>query len=73
MPRRLLYKEFEAIAIEEFCCEIQEGPITHLTHRHDGVLVWRPVLAKDKQMKPKMIKQMCDRLKLPKERFKDYL
>ena len=73
MPRRLLYKEFEAIAIEEFSCEIQEIEIRHLTHRHDGVLLWTPVLDDHVQMHPRMIKKMCERLKLPLKRFEDYV
>ena len=72
MPQRLLYKEFEAIAIEEFSCEIQEGPVTHLTHRHDGVLLWTPVLDHHVQMHPRMIKKMCERLRIDLDEFKKY-
>ena len=72
MPRRLSYKEFEAIAIAEFSCEIQEGEVRHLKRRHDGVLIWTPVL-NNQLMHPKMIEEMCKRLKLPLERFEDYL
>ena len=73
MPRRLLYKEFEAIAIAEFSCEIQEDEMRHLTHRHDGVLRWTPVLDDHQQMDSNMIEQICRRLGLPLERFEDYL
>ena len=43
MPRRLSYKEFEAIAIAEFSCEIQEGEVRHLKRRQKMDLIFREV------------------------------
>ena len=73
MSQNLTYKEFEAIAMEEFSCEIYKGAMTHLTRHHDGVLKRTPVLSPHEKMNPEMIKQMCRNLGLPLKRFEDYL
>ena len=73
MAKPLIYKEFEAIAIKEFSCEIYKGAMIHLTRHHEGVLKRTPVLSPHEKMNPRMIEQMCKRLKLPLKRFEDYL
>ena len=78
MAARLTCGEFKKIAIKEFSCEIQEGFLTHLVRRHltgrqERVPIRAAIhLSDDEEMHPRMIKKMCERLRIDLDEFKKY-
>ena len=74
MAKKLTYKEFKKIVIEEFDCMIDKHWNAHITRRHKGLPIRDTFHLKDEAiMDPITIEKACKNLKLPLERFKDYL